>query len=83
MKIMTIVDTSSQIIKLSLTINKLSKHSNHILIYTGQTSDDEVNPSLFKDLNLKEPEYYLAIQADSPGEQIGKILIETEKIIIA
>ena len=83
MKIMTVVETNSQIIKLSLAINKLSKHCNHILVHIGQNSNDKDNPFLFEDFKLKEPDYRLAIQADSAGEEIGKILFELEKIIIA
>lgn len=82
MKIMTIVGTKSEIIKLGLTINKLGKHCNHVLVHTGESSGDRFNSILFKDLELREPDYYLAVHADTAGEQIGKILIETEKIIL-
>jgi UDP-N-acetylglucosamine 2-epimerase (non-hydrolysing) len=82
MKIMTIVTTRSEIIKLSLIIRKLDSYCNHIVVYIGQNDPGDPSFSCFKDLNLREPDYRLGIRADSNGEQINKILTEAEKVII-
>jgi len=81
-KIMTILGTRPEIIRLSLIIKKLDLYCNHILIHTGQNFDDNLSSIFFKDLDLREPNYYLGIQSETFGEQIGKIIIETEKVIL-
>ncbi len=82
MKIMTILGTRPEIIRLSLVIKKLDKYCNHILVHTGQNFDDNLSSIFFSDLELREPDYYLGVKAGSFGEQIGKIIIETEKVIL-
>ena len=58
-KIMTIVGTRPEIIKLSRVISQLEKFSNHILVHTGQNFDYELNEIFFKDLDIKKPDYFL------------------------
>ena len=82
MKIMTVLGTRPEIIRLSLVINKLDRYCNHILVHTGQNFDDSLNTIFFSDLKLREPDYYLGIKGDTFGKQIGKIIIETEKVIL-
>lgn len=81
MKIMTVLGTRPEIIRLSLIIKKLDKYCEHVLVHTGQNYDDSLNKIFFDDLQLRQPDYYLGIKGDTFGEQIGKILIESEKII--
>ncbi|MFQ5685623.1 MAG: non-hydrolyzing UDP-N-acetylglucosamine 2-epimerase [Candidatus Scalindua sp.] len=81
MKVMTILGTRPEIIRLSLIIKKLDKYCEHTLVHTGQNYDDSLNKIFFDDLQLRQPDYYLGIKGDTFGEQIGKILIESEKII--
>ena len=81
MKIMTVLGTRPEIIRLSLIIKKLDKYCEHILVHTGQNYDDNLNKIFFDDLQLRQPNFYLGIQGNTFGEQIGKILIESEKII--
>tara|TARA_X000000368_G_scaffold418982_1_gene421238 strand:+ start:2584 stop:3714 length:1131 start_codon:yes stop_codon:yes gene_type:complete len=83
LKVMTIVGTRPEIIRLSCVIKKLEESNaiNHILVHTGQNFDYELNEVFFKDLNLKEPNYYLDAAGENPSETIGKIFISIEPIL--
>lgn len=81
MKIMTVLGTRPEIIRLSLIIKKLDKYCDHILVHTGQNYDDSLSKAFFDDLQLRQPDLYLGIKAETFGEQIGKILVECEKVI--
>jgi UDP-N-acetylglucosamine 2-epimerase (non-hydrolysing) len=82
MKVMTVLGTRPEIIRLSRIIEKLDKHCEHILVHTGQNFDKRLNEVFFEDLNVRQPDYHFGIKADSIAEQIGKILVETEKVIL-
>ena len=58
MKVMTIVGTRPEIIKLSEVIKELDKHTEHILVHTGQNYDYELNELFFKQLNIRKPNYF-------------------------
>ena len=73
MKVVTILGTRPEIIRLSLIIKKLDGYCDHILVHTGQNFDDNLSSIFFSDLGLREPDYYLGVRADTFGEQIGKI----------
>ena len=81
-KIVTIVGTRPEIIKLSRVIDELDRVSNHILIHTGQNYDYELNQIFFKELNIKPPKYQIAVDGNSPIQSISQILKEVDKIII-
>lgn len=83
LKIMTIVGTRPEVIRLSCVIKKLEESNaiNHILVHTGQNFDYELNEVFFEDLNLKEPNYYLDAAGENPSETIGKIFISIEPIL--
>lgn len=82
LKVMTVLGTRPEIIRLSETIKKLDKFTNHILVHTNQNYDYELNKIFFEGLGLRDPDYSLDVKADSIGEQIGKILIQTEKVMV-
>jgi len=82
MKILTILGTRPEIIRLSLIIQKLDQFSEHILVNTGQNYVESLSDIFFKELGVRAPNYSLGIRANSFGEQAGKILAETEKIMI-
>jgi len=82
MKVMTVLGTRPEIIRLSLIIKKLDRYCDHILVHTGQNFEESLNAIFFTDLKLREPDYYLGVRGDSFAEQIGKIIIETEKVIV-
>ncbi len=83
MKIMTILGTRPEIIRLSRIIPELDMLCDHVLVHTGQNFDQNLSDIFFKELNLRSPDFYLGIRGDSFGEQIGRILIECEKIFRA
>lgn len=82
MKIMTVLGTRPEIIRLSLIIKKLDRYCRHILVHTGQNFASCLNDIFFKELDLRKPDYYLGVKADTFAEQIGKILIEAEKVFL-
>ena len=81
MKIMTVLGTRPEIIRLSIIIQKLDQHCDHILVHTGQNYVETLNDIFFKELSIRTPNYSLGIRAGSFGEQIGKIIEETERLI--
>jgi len=82
MKIMTVLGTRPEIIRLSLIIKNLDQYCEHVLVHTGQNFDEKLSSIFFKDLDLRGPDYYLGIIGSTFGEQIGKIFIEIEKVIL-
>tara|TARA_Y100000991_G_scaffold215082_1_gene204420 strand:+ start:249 stop:1376 length:1128 start_codon:yes stop_codon:yes gene_type:complete len=82
MKVITILGTRPEIIRLSLTIKLLDKHTNHIIVHTGQNFDYNLNEVFFKDLGLRKPDYFLDINTSSLGKILGETLIKTEEILI-
>jgi len=83
MKILTVLGTRPEIIRLSLIIKKLDKLSiKNTVIHTGQNYDSKLSNIFFKDLDLREPDYYLGIKEDTVGAQIGKIIEKSENIIL-
>ncbi|MFC1900300.1 non-hydrolyzing UDP-N-acetylglucosamine 2-epimerase [Chloroflexota bacterium] len=81
MKVMTVLGTRPEIIRLSLVIKKLDEYCEHILVHTGQNFEESLNEVFFRDLQVREPDYFLGVKGDSFAEQIGKIIIEVEKVI--
>jgi UDP-N-acetylglucosamine 2-epimerase (non-hydrolysing) len=82
MKIMTILGTRPEIIRLSRIIPSLDEYSNHVLVHTGQNYDYTLNKIFFDDLRLREPDYTLNCKANYPLQEIGIILSECERVII-
>lgn len=81
MKVLTVVGTRPEIIKLSCVLDLLDKTTDHILVHTGQNFDKELNQNFFEDLSLKPPKYYLNASANSAAETIANVIKETDKII--
>ena len=82
MKIMTVLGTRPEIIRLSLIIPKLDRYAKHVLVHTGQNYEDRLNKLFFEELALRRPDHYLNIQSDSFGDQAGQILSATERVIL-
>jgi len=80
-KVMTIVGTRPEIIKLSRIICELDKYTSHTLVHTGQNYDYELNEIFFKDLDIRKPDYFLNAVGKTTGETISKIIHESDKII--
>ncbi len=83
LKVMTVVGTRPEIIRLSEVIKKLdsSKAIDHILVHTGQNYDYELNEVFFKDLGLKKPDHFLNAAKGNASETIGNIIIEIDKVL--
>ncbi|MCM3709213.1 non-hydrolyzing UDP-N-acetylglucosamine 2-epimerase [Sporosarcina luteola] len=83
LKVMTVVGTRPEIIRLSAVINKLedSNAVEHILVHTGQNYDYELNEVFFKDFNLKKPDYFLNAATGTAVETIGHILVKIDPIL--
>lgn len=83
LKVMTVVGTRPEIIRLSAVINRLenSEAIDHILVHTGQNYDYELNEVFFEDFNLKKPDYFLNAATGTAIETIGNILIKIDPIL--
>lgn len=81
LKIMTIVGTRPEIIRLSEVIKCCDKYFNHVLVHTGQNYDYTLNGIFFKDLGLREPDFYLEAVGTDLGETIGNIIAKSYKLM--
>jgi UDP-N-acetylglucosamine 2-epimerase (non-hydrolysing) len=81
-KVMTIVGTRPEIIKLSEVMKELDKHTNHIIVHTGQNYDYELNELFFEQLNVRTPDYFLEAVKGSPSETIGDIIAKADEILV-
>jgi UDP-N-acetylglucosamine 2-epimerase (non-hydrolysing) len=82
LKVITIVGTRPEIIRLSRVMSLLDKYVNHITVHTGQNYDYELNEIFYKDLELRKPDYYLGVDTSSLGHVLGETLIKIEEIFI-
>ncbi|MDB2366501.1 UDP-N-acetylglucosamine 2-epimerase (non-hydrolyzing) [Flavobacteriaceae bacterium] len=80
-KVMTIVGTRPEIIKLSRVIGELDKFTDHVLVHTGQNYDFELNEVFFNDLDIRRPDHFLNAVGNETAETISKIIFESDKII--
>ena len=80
LKVITIVGTRPEIIRLSRVMPLLDKYLNHITVHTGQNYDYELNEVFYKDLELRKPDYYLGVDTSSLGHVLGETLIKVEEI---
>jgi UDP-N-acetylglucosamine 2-epimerase len=78
-KVMTIVGTRPEIIRLSRTISKLDEFCEHVLVHTGQNYDYELNEVFFSDLGIRKPDVFLEAAGKKAAETIGKVIIAADK----
>lgn len=81
LKVMTVVGTRPEIIRLSRVLSKLDKFCDHILVHTGQNYDYELNEIFFNDLNIRKPDYILNVAGANGAETIGNVIIEVDKVL--
>ncbi len=81
MKVMTIVGTRPEIIKLAETIKELDKYTSHILVHTGQNFDYELNEVFFKDLELRKPDYFMNAAGKNAAQTIANVIAKTDEIL--
>lgn len=80
-KIMTIIGTRPELIKMSLVIGRLDAISNHILVHTGQNYDYELNEIFFQDLGIRRPDHFLSAAAATPIETISRVLTAVDDLL--
>lgn len=81
LKIVTVVGTRPEIIRLSSTIAKLDQYCDHILVHTGQNYDYELNQIFFDDLAIRKPDYFLNAAGETGAETIGNVIISVDKVL--
>jgi UDP-N-acetylglucosamine 2-epimerase len=82
LKVVTVVGTRPEIIRLAATIKRLDKFTDHVLVHTGQNYDYELNEVFFRDLNLRRPDYFLEADTSSLGVVLGSILAKVEQVLL-
>lgn len=81
LKVMTVVGTRPEIIRLSRVIAKLDQYCEHILVHTGQNYDFELNEIFFQDLGIRRPDLFLSAAGASGAETIGNVIIAVDRVL--
>ena len=81
LKIVTVVGTRPEIIRLACILKRLDEYCEHILVHTGQNYDYELNEIFFDDLKIRKPDYFLGAAGKSGTETIGNVIIEVDKVL--
>ncbi len=81
LKVMTIVGTRPEIIRLSRVIAALDREVDHILVHTGQNYDYELNGIFFDELGVRKPDHFLEAAGETAAETIGRVIIEADKVM--
>lgn len=82
LRLMTIVGTRPEIIKMSAIIKKSDKYFDHILVHTGQNYDYTLNEVFFKDLGIREPDYYLGVVGENIGHTMGNVISKAYDLMV-
>lgn len=80
LKVMTIVGTRPELIKMSRVIAELDKHTNHVLVHSGQNYDYELNQIFFEDLEIRKPDYFLGVAEKTAAQTIGQVIIKSDEV---
>lgn len=81
MKIMTVVGTRPELIKLSCVVNLLDQHLTQILVHTGQNYDYELNGIFYDELGVRKPDYFLAAAGATPSETVGLVIEKVDQLL--
>lgn len=81
MKIISVVGTRPEIIRLSRVLAKLDQHCEHVLVHTGQNYDFELNEVFFNDLGVRKPDYFLNAAGKNAAETIGQVIIKFDEVL--
>ncbi|ENR2167316.1 UDP-N-acetylglucosamine 2-epimerase (non-hydrolyzing) [Vibrio vulnificus] len=81
LKVMSVVGTRPEIIRLSRVLAKLDEHCEHILVHTGQNYDFELNEVFFNDLGVRKPDYFLNAAGKNASETIGQVIIKVDQVL--
>ena len=82
LKLMTIVGTRPEIIKMSAIIKKSDQYFEHILVHTGQNYDYELNRVFFEDLEIRKPDYYLNVAGNNLGQTMGNVIAKSYELMV-
>lgn len=82
LKVMTVVGTRPEIIRLACVIGRLERHTDHVLVHTGQNYDHNLNQVFFDDLGLRRPDHFLEADTSSLGAVLGDVLRGTERVLL-
>lgn len=83
MKVVTILGTRPEIIRLSQIIGQLDRLCEHVVVHTGQNYDPNLNEIFFEELGVRQPDQFLGVRGATFGEQIGKIIAASEQVILS
>ena len=81
MKVMTIVGTRPEIIKLACVISELDKYTEHVLVHTGQNYDYELNEIFFDGMGIRKPDIFMNIAGKTPAETIGNVIMNSDELL--
>ncbi len=81
LKVMSVVGTRPEIIRLSRVLAKLDEHCDHVLVHTGQNYDFELNEVFFNDLGVRKPDYFLNAAGKNAAETIGQVIIKVDQAL--
>lgn len=81
LKVMSVVGTRPEIIRLSRVLAKLDEYCEHILVHTGQNYDFELNEVFFNDLGVRKPDYFLNAAGKNAAETIGQVIIKVDQVL--
>jgi UDP-N-acetylglucosamine 2-epimerase len=81
LKVMTIVGTRPEIIRLSRVIDKLDRHCAHMLVHTGQNYDYELNEVFFSELGIRRPDHFLEAAGATAAETIGQVIMAADRVL--
>jgi len=81
LKVMTVVGTRPEIIRLSRVMARLDEHCEHVIVHTGQNYDYELNQIFFDDLGIRKPDHFLNAAGSSAAETIGKVIISVDAVL--
>jgi UDP-N-acetylglucosamine 2-epimerase (non-hydrolysing) len=81
LKVVTVVGTRPEIIRLSRVLSKLDQHMDHILVHTGQNYDYELNEIFFNDLEIRKPDHFLGAAGATAAETIGQMIIKIDPLL--
>ncbi len=81
LKVMTIVGTRPELIKMSRAIDEFDQHTQHILVHTGQNYDYELNQVFFKDLGIRKPDYFLEASGENAAQMIAQIIQKSDAVM--
>src|SRR5215218_5277076 len=81
MKVMTIVGTRPEIIRLSRVMSALDATTTHVIVHTGQNYDYELNEIFFQQLGIRRPDHFLNVAAETPAQAIGHVIARADEVL--